>query len=305
MSQRQRLVRLAGLVPRGSSTAARTPFVLLVVLLLGSGMLGLLFLNASLNEGSFELSELRRETQELTDQQQELQAEVDGYSAPDALAERARELGMVPDGPPVFLGPDGTLLGDVAPRGEDTEGASGTPPAPHGGTGPEAAGPSADDTEDPAEPPSSTPPGTIVDDSPPPASGAEGAASPTPTGDAAAGAALGLTALALPRAARRRAAHRRHTSHAARGVRAGRGGRSLADVVSAASGAAALGVTALALPRVARSVGPDLTGAAMPPTPCRGCLAGGEPGAAPPLAPRRRRPASVGQITVTDGGTWS
>ncbi|WP_052851830.1 FtsB family cell division protein [Streptomyces avicenniae] len=111
-----RLLRLAGLVPRGSSSAARTPFVLLVVLLLGSGMLGLLLLNASLNEGSFALSELRRETRDLTDEQQELQAEVDGYSAPDALAERARELGMVPAGPPAFLAEDGTLLGETDPE---------------------------------------------------------------------------------------------------------------------------------------------------------------------------------------------
>ncbi|GAB2930185.1 FtsB family cell division protein [Streptomyces mayteni] len=127
MGPQQRLGRLAGLVPKGSTTAARTPFVLLVVLLLGSGMLGLLFLNASLNEGSFELSELRRETQELTDQQQELQAEVDGYSAPDALAERARELGMVPGGPPAFLAPDGSLLGetDPTPAPEPTSDAEG------------------------------------------------------------------------------------------------------------------------------------------------------------------------------------
>ncbi|MGP3970566.1 septum formation initiator family protein [Streptomyces sp. 6N223] len=108
-----RLARLAS--PHRPNAAARTPFVLLVVALLASGMLGLLFLNASLNEGSFELSELRRETQELTDEEQELQAEVDAYSAPDALAERARELGMVPGGPPAFLRPDGSVLGEPTP----------------------------------------------------------------------------------------------------------------------------------------------------------------------------------------------
>ncbi|WP_049574495.1 FtsB family cell division protein, partial [Streptomyces sp. SBT349] len=131
-----RLTRLAGLVPTRSSSAARTPFVLLIVLLLGAGMLALLFLNASLNQGSFELSELRKETRELTDEQQELQAEVDGYSAPDALAERARELGLVPAGPPAFLGPDGSVLGDpqpapssaptADPRGDGQNGENGT-----------------------------------------------------------------------------------------------------------------------------------------------------------------------------------
>nr|WP_245880336.1 septum formation initiator family protein [Streptomyces zhaozhouensis] len=103
------------MVPARGTTAARTPFVLLVVVLLGTGMVTLLILNASLNQGSFELSELRRETQELTDEQQRLQAEVDAYSAPGALAERAEELGLVPAGPPAFLGEDGALLGDASP----------------------------------------------------------------------------------------------------------------------------------------------------------------------------------------------
>ncbi|MDT0346525.1 FtsB family cell division protein [Streptomyces litchfieldiae] len=116
-----RLARLAALVPARSSTAARTPFVLLLVVLLGAGMLGLLFLNASLNQGSFELSELRSETRELTDEQQELQAEVDAYAAPDALAERARELGLVPGGPPAFISPDGSVLGDTEPAPEPTQ----------------------------------------------------------------------------------------------------------------------------------------------------------------------------------------
>ena len=111
MTAQQRLARLARLVPAGGTNAARTPFVLLVVLLLGSGLLALLLLNASLNKGSFKLTQLERETEELTDQQQALQQEVDGYSAPEALEKRARGLGLVPGGTPVFLNPDGTLRG--------------------------------------------------------------------------------------------------------------------------------------------------------------------------------------------------
>ncbi|MBQ0985930.1 septum formation initiator family protein [Streptomyces sp. F63] len=109
-------------MPAGRSTAARTPFVLLVVLLLAGGLISLLLLNASLNQGSFRLSELKKETTELTDQQQALQQEVDAFTAPDALAERARELGMVPGGSPVFLYPDGTV------RGVPSEAAA--PPSP-------------------------------------------------------------------------------------------------------------------------------------------------------------------------------
>ncbi|WP_399013665.1 cell division protein FtsL [Streptomyces sp. FIT100] len=108
---RGRAARLARLMPSGPSTAARTPFVLLVVVLLGGGLITLLLLNSSLNEGSFKLSELRKNTTELTDQEQELQRDVDQRSAPDALQRRARELGMVPGGNPAFLGPDGTVQG--------------------------------------------------------------------------------------------------------------------------------------------------------------------------------------------------
>ncbi|MEU5895601.1 septum formation initiator family protein [Streptomyces venezuelae] len=108
---RGRAARLARLLPQGPSQAARTPFVLLVVLLLGGGLIGLLILNSSLNEGSFQLSELKKETKDLTEEEQELQREVDGYAAPDALQRRAQELGMVPGGDPAFLNPDGTVRG--------------------------------------------------------------------------------------------------------------------------------------------------------------------------------------------------
>lgn len=106
-----RAARLARFMPAGPSTAARAPFVLLVVVLLGGGLITLLLLNSSLNEGSFKLSELKRETTELTDEQQALQRDVDSYSAPDALERRARELGMVPGGNPAFIDPDGTVRG--------------------------------------------------------------------------------------------------------------------------------------------------------------------------------------------------
>ncbi|MEU7314492.1 septum formation initiator family protein [Streptomyces sp. NPDC007083] len=115
MTAQRRLARLARLVPVGGSPAARAPFVLLIVLLLGSGLLALLLLNASLNKGSFQLSRLEKQTEELTDRQQALQQEVDGYSAPDRLEERAREQGLVPSGTPVFLDPDGTVRGDPRP----------------------------------------------------------------------------------------------------------------------------------------------------------------------------------------------
>lgn len=106
-----RAARLARLFPTGPGQAARTPFVLLVVFLLGGGLIALLVLNSALSEGGFRLDDLQKDTKSLTDEEQALQRDVDAYAAPDALQRRARELGMVPGGDPAFLGPDGTVKG--------------------------------------------------------------------------------------------------------------------------------------------------------------------------------------------------
>ncbi|GGT52291.1 membrane protein [Streptomyces kurssanovii] len=155
-----RAVRLTRLMPSGPSTAARTPFVLLVVLLLSGGLITLLFLNSSLSQGSFELSELKKKTTELTDEQQALQRDVDRHSAPDALERRARELGMVPGGGPAFLGPDGKVLG--VPRKATAEPLPPPPPAQPSaepsGTG--AGGPSAAPSPSVPAPPPSAPAGS-------------------------------------------------------------------------------------------------------------------------------------------------
>ncbi|WP_409007789.1 hypothetical protein [Streptomyces scabiei] len=95
---RGRAARLARLLPVRPKGAARTPFVLLVVLLLGGGLIGLLVLNSALSEGSFKLDDLQADVKSYTDEEQALQRDVDAYSAPDALQRRARELGMVPGG---------------------------------------------------------------------------------------------------------------------------------------------------------------------------------------------------------------
>ncbi|MFF3857853.1 hypothetical protein [Streptomyces sp. NPDC002209] len=111
MSRAGGLGRLRGGSP---GQAARTPFVLLVVALLAGGLISLLLLNSALNQGSFQLSKLKKETTALTDEEQALQRDVDGYSAPDALQRRAHELGLVPGGSPVFIGPDGKVTGTAA-----------------------------------------------------------------------------------------------------------------------------------------------------------------------------------------------
>ncbi|WP_329319157.1 septum formation initiator family protein [Streptomyces sp. NBC_01262] len=100
----------------GAQPAARSPFVLLIVLLLAGGLFGLLLLNSAVVKDSFKLDDLQKQTKQLTDEEQALQQDVDEYSAPDELDKRARELGMVPGGNPAFLSPDGRVKGspDVA-----------------------------------------------------------------------------------------------------------------------------------------------------------------------------------------------
>ncbi|MFF2789459.1 hypothetical protein ACFVT6_22330 [Streptomyces sp. NPDC058049] len=118
--------------PRPGGQAARMPFVLLVVALLGGGLISLLLLNSALNEGSFQLSKLTKETTALTDEEQALQRDVDAYSAPDALQRRAHELGLVPGGSPVFIGPDGKVAGSAAPAEAPPSPTQSPPAAPAG-----------------------------------------------------------------------------------------------------------------------------------------------------------------------------
>ncbi|UFR05001.1 septum formation initiator family protein [Streptomyces sp. Go40/10] len=167
-----RAARLARLLPAGRARAARTPFVLLVVVLLGGGLIGLLVLNSALSEGSFELDDLQKQTKNLTDQEQALQRDIDAYSSPDALQRRARELGMVPGGDPAFLGPDGTVKG--VPGAAAPEPAALTAPAQLPPAAPLAATPQ-------PSPPPSPPQGAPAPAAAPPAPPALSQPIPTPT----------------------------------------------------------------------------------------------------------------------------
>ncbi|WP_436841042.1 septum formation initiator [Streptomyces niveus] len=190
---RGRAARLARLMPTtGPSTAARTPFVLLVVLLLGGGLITLLLLNSSLNVGSFQLSELKKRTTDLTDEQQALQRDVDNLSAPNALERRARELGMVPGGSPAFLDPDGRVSGvpseagalpyaapsamDAVPPAAPTLPASLAPSVtPSASATGSPAAPSPEESTDPAAAPSTIPPAASA------STGSRGAPATPPT----------------------------------------------------------------------------------------------------------------------------
>ena len=95
---------------RGANTAAagvarssRTPFVFLVVGLLGGGLLCLLIINTILDTGSYQITQLQQENVTLAQQTQELQARIAQQQSPAVLAEKARQLGMEEPGLLHFL----------------------------------------------------------------------------------------------------------------------------------------------------------------------------------------------------------
>ncbi|HEY3687685.1 MAG TPA: hypothetical protein VGL93_31905 [Streptosporangiaceae bacterium] len=81
---------------RPASRAPRTPFVLLIVGLLGGALISLLLLNTVLAEDAFRLDDLQRQNTTMLQQEQALKVEVNKAEAPGALAQRARQLGMRP-----------------------------------------------------------------------------------------------------------------------------------------------------------------------------------------------------------------
>lgn len=100
----------------GGSSARRTPFVAVVIAMLAVGLVGQLLLNTSLQRGSFQLHEMQATSSDRADELQELEGELAARESPAALAARARLLGMVPSGAPVFLTlVDGSVQGTPTP----------------------------------------------------------------------------------------------------------------------------------------------------------------------------------------------
>lgn len=90
-------------VVRAVTAAPRAPFVTLVLAILGAGLIGLLLISSALQKGSFELRDLEQQAQQLRATEAELLHEVAERAAPDELARRADELGMVPADERAFL----------------------------------------------------------------------------------------------------------------------------------------------------------------------------------------------------------
>ena len=99
--------------------ARRAPFVALILLIVGVGLVALLVLNTAIAADSFAERSLTQQIEQLTIQEQELLQEVNRAQAPAALARAAAEQGMIPAGTPGFLvvNPDGStrVVGKAAP----------------------------------------------------------------------------------------------------------------------------------------------------------------------------------------------
>lgn len=127
--QRARL----SVVPRQQTRAARMPFVTLVTLLLVGGVIGLLLFNTSMQQASFAATALEGQATSLSAREQTLQLELDRLRDPQAVAERARSLGMVESAGTAFLllGKDKVVGKPVpAPPGNGTKIQPPTPDKP-------------------------------------------------------------------------------------------------------------------------------------------------------------------------------
>lgn len=109
------------LLPAPTPSLRRGPFIVLVLGLVIIGTVGLLVLNTVIAADSFRVEQLIQRNAELAVAEQELQRQVAEGLSPEALAEAARELGMVPAGQPAFVivGPDGAIViqGTPVPAG--------------------------------------------------------------------------------------------------------------------------------------------------------------------------------------------
>ncbi len=102
-------------------TAGNGVFLALCVLLLLGGFVGVLLLNTAMAQGSYTMRDLQHRSDELADAQDALRHQIDGVSGPGPLAQRARDLGMVPAETAAFLRlSDGKVLG-VAKKAKANE----------------------------------------------------------------------------------------------------------------------------------------------------------------------------------------
>ncbi|MEY4232908.1 MAG: hypothetical protein RL144_1108 [Actinomycetota bacterium] len=89
--------------PTEGKQADRRYFAVFVTLVGVIGLVFLLFINTLLAQDAFKLSELKAEAKLVSDQREAIARTIDEISSPEALAQKAAELGMKPSKVPNFL----------------------------------------------------------------------------------------------------------------------------------------------------------------------------------------------------------
>ena len=137
----KRELRVVVGAPKGHAVLAAA-----FVLLLTAGLIGVLVLNTAMAKGAFVLTDLQNRSNELADNEAALKHAIDEVRAPDQLAKRALDLGMVPASTAAFLRiSDGAILGVAEPATADraftvvAQASSGAPAAPSAGSAAAAA----------------------------------------------------------------------------------------------------------------------------------------------------------------------
>jgi hypothetical protein len=95
---------------------SRVPFVMLCLALLAGALMGALLLNTAMAQTSFDIQAKQIELARLSERQQGLTQQLEITASPQALAERARGMGMVPAPAPAFLNlTEGAIIGESVP----------------------------------------------------------------------------------------------------------------------------------------------------------------------------------------------
>lgn len=106
-----------------------TGFSILCAMLLGAGLLALLLLNTARAEQSFALGALQQSSTTLTDNEEQLRSDISSVSAPQQVALKAQEMGMVPAGQVAYVrASDRKVLGVASPAAAGTPFTVGTLP---------------------------------------------------------------------------------------------------------------------------------------------------------------------------------
>jgi hypothetical protein len=108
--------------PPAPVAAPRAPFVALVLVLVLTGVIGILVLNTKIAENAFVLDDLHRKQSSLDRDEQRLKSDIAKQESPAYLATRASQFGLGrTTSPASLLLPDGTKLEMPGPSGSKSK----------------------------------------------------------------------------------------------------------------------------------------------------------------------------------------